>query len=58
MPGAQGDRYIPQGYDLMTIGPEPQKGNGIEEMALDIEAIKSKGVATCPFSQAKSGAFN
>lgn len=58
VPGAQGNRYISQGYDLMTIGPEPQKGNGIEEMEVDIEAIKAKGVATCPFSQAKSGAFN
>lgn len=57
VPGSHGDRYIPQGYDLMTIGPEPQKGKGIDEMAMDVEVIKAKGVATCPFSQAKSG-FN
>lgn len=42
----------------MTIGPEPQKGKGIEEMVPDIEVIKAKGVATCPFSQAKSGGFS
>ncbi|KAG2414548.1 hypothetical protein HFD88_003739 [Aspergillus terreus] len=57
MPGSRGDRYQPQGYDLLTIGPEPQKGKGLEEMNLDIEVIKARGVATCPFSQAKSGGF-
>ncbi|KAF4863230.1 Mycophenolic acid synthesis protein B [Colletotrichum siamense] len=54
-PGSQGDRYYPQGYDLMTIGPEPQKGKGIDEMTSDIETIKGRGVATCPFSHAKTG---
>ncbi len=58
VPGSHGDRYMPQGYDLMTIGPEPQKGKGIEEMELDIEVITARGVATCPFSQAKSGGLN
>lgn len=58
VPGSRGDKYIPQGYDLMTIGPEQQKGKGIEEMVPDIEVIKAKGVATCPFSQAKSGGFS
>lgn len=53
MPGSRGDRYQPQGYDLMTIGPEPQKGRGSEEMRGDIEVIKARGVATCPFSKAK-----
>jgi hypothetical protein len=57
MPGSGGDRYLPQGYNLMTIGPEPQKGKGLEEMNLDMEVIKARGVATCPFSQAKSGSF-
>ncbi|KAL4928608.1 uncharacterized protein BDV17DRAFT_281927 [Aspergillus undulatus] len=58
IPGSCGDRYLPQGYDLMTIGPEPQKGKGLEEMGRDIDIIKARGVATCPFSQAKSGSFN
>ncbi|KAK9646394.1 hypothetical protein HCH54_005144 [Aspergillus fumigatus] len=56
-PGSGGDRYLPQGYNLMTIGPEPQKGKGLQEMSLDMEVIKARGVATCPFSQAKSGSF-
>ncbi|KAL4952185.1 hypothetical protein BDW69DRAFT_200898 [Aspergillus filifer] len=57
VPGDRGDRYLPQGYDLMTIGPEPQKGKGLEEMGRDIDVIKARGVATCPFSQAKTGGF-
>ncbi|KAF6789373.1 hypothetical protein CSOJ01_14800 [Colletotrichum sojae] len=55
MPGERGDRYYPQGYDLKTIGPEPQRGKGVEEMAVDVEVIKARGVATCPFSNAKAG---
>ncbi|KAJ5585885.1 hypothetical protein N7450_005672, partial [Penicillium hetheringtonii] len=55
VPGSRGDRYHPQGYDLMTIGPEPQKGKGIEEMQTDIEVMKARGVATCPFSNVKNG---
>lgn len=39
----------------MTIGPEPQKNKGIEEMVSDMEVIKARGVATCPFSHAKAG---
>lgn len=43
----------------MTIGPDPQKEHGAEEMRSDIEVIKARGVATCPFShaKAKSGQF-
>ena len=55
MPGPGGGRYEPQGYDLMTIGPEPQKGKGVEEMRVDMDVIRARGVATCPFSQRKLG---
>lgn len=57
VPGSRGDRYQPQGYNLMNIGPEPQREKGAEEMKSDMEVIKMRGVATCPFSQAKSGSF-
>ncbi|KAL4978707.1 hypothetical protein BDW66DRAFT_157932 [Aspergillus desertorum] len=53
MPGSCGDRYLPQGYDLMTTGPEPQKGRGLEEVGSDIAVIQARGGATCPFSQEK-----
>lgn len=51
IPGSRGDRYMPGGYDLKTIGPEPQKGRGLEEMELDVKAIMAKGLVTCPFSK-------
>lgn len=52
VPGSRGDKYHPQGYDLMTIGPEPQMGKGLGEMSMAVGIIKEKGVFTCPFSQA------
>lgn len=55
VPGSRGDKYQPQGYDLMTIGPEPQRGKGLGEMSTAVEVIKARGVATCPFSQAGAG---
>lgn len=55
VPVSGGERYEPQGYDLMTIGPEPQKGKGVEEMRVDMDVIRARGVATCPFSQRKLG---
>ena len=48
-------RFQPEGYDLFTIGPDPAKGKGIDDMKITIASIKEKGVATCPFSQAKVG---
>ncbi|KAI0009033.1 hypothetical protein F4779DRAFT_584266 [Xylariaceae sp. FL0662B] len=53
VPGSKGDRYVPQGYDLMTIGPDPQKGKGIEDMISTVGTIKARTVVTCPFSHAK-----
>jgi hypothetical protein len=35
----------------MTIGPDPQKGKGVEEMVTAVSVIKARGVVTCPFSQ-------
>jgi hypothetical protein len=53
VPGSHGVRFQPQGYDLMTIGPEPQKGKGKEEMKMTMDIIKSKSLSSCPFSAAK-----
>jgi hypothetical protein len=39
----------------MTIGPEPQRGKGLDDMDRDIDIIRARVVATCPFSQAKAG---
>lgn len=51
--GSRGDRYKPQGYDLWTVGPEPQNGKGLEEMKPDVETIMARSLTTCPFSHAR-----
>ncbi|KXH49473.1 hypothetical protein CSIM01_03761 [Colletotrichum simmondsii] len=48
VPGERGSRYFPQGYDLMTIGPEPQREKGRDEMMSDMEVIKARGAVTFP----------
>jgi hypothetical protein len=57
VPGSPGDRCRPQGYEMMTIGPELQREKGRDEMKCGIESIKAGGVATCPFSREKAGDF-
>ena len=52
-PGTRGDRYRPQGYDLMTIGPTPQEGKGLEEMGITVAFLKARGPAKCPFPHGK-----
>ncbi|KAL2810040.1 hypothetical protein BJX63DRAFT_434679 [Aspergillus granulosus] len=51
VPDARGERYHPQGYDLMTIGPEPQSGRGLDDMRRDMEMIRARSLNTCPFSK-------
>lgn len=55
-PGSHGDRFKPQGYDLRTVGPDPQAGKGIEEMQPDIEEIIANGTGMCPFSRKRVAA--
>lgn len=52
-PGTGGDKYLPQGYDLETIGPKHQEGKGLDEMKTTIEFMKARGLAHCPFSQGR-----
>ena len=47
--GSKGDRYHPQGYDLRTIGPLPQEGKGLDEMASWIKMIEANSLSSCPF---------
>ncbi|KAH6680464.1 hypothetical protein B0J14DRAFT_266164 [Halenospora varia] len=50
-PGLGGEKYHPGGYDLMTIGPQPQEGKGTAEMKTTIEFMKARGETGCPFSK-------
>ncbi|KAF2966329.1 hypothetical protein GQX73_g7279 [Xylaria multiplex] len=49
-PGSFGDKYHPGGYDLKTIGPQPQQGKGMEDMAATVEFLKTRNAKGCPFS--------
>ncbi|KAK1516935.1 uncharacterized protein CCOS01_12484 [Colletotrichum costaricense] len=45
VPGERGSRYFPQGYDLMTIGPEPQREKGrVPQVKVVLDGIR--GVIT------------
>ncbi|KAK6508605.1 hypothetical protein TWF506_010689 [Arthrobotrys conoides] len=55
LPGSQGDRFHPQGYDLMTIGPQPQQGKGLEDMATTMEFLRARNVSGCPFHKGYGG---
>lgn len=57
-PGYKGDRYMPQGYDLNTIGPAPQEGKGLEDMQATVAYMKSRGIAECPFAGMKKRSVN
>ncbi|KAH8883006.1 hypothetical protein GQ53DRAFT_664827 [Thozetella sp. PMI_491] len=48
-PGSQGERFHPNGYDLRTIGPQPQEGKGLEEMSATAKFLKTRGSDKCPF---------
>ncbi|KAI5918854.1 hypothetical protein F4810DRAFT_690267, partial [Camillea tinctor] len=50
-PGSFGDKYRPQGYDLNTIGPKPQEGKGLDDMAATVEFLQTRGSIGCPFSR-------
>ncbi len=49
-PGLGVDWYHPHGYDLQTIGPNPQEGKGLDEMGSTVAFLKARGSAGCPFS--------
>ncbi|KAK6349300.1 hypothetical protein TWF730_010050 [Orbilia blumenaviensis] len=49
--GSGGDRFYPQGYDLMTIGPKPQEGKGKEDMVATMEFLRARNMEGCPFQK-------
>ena len=50
LPDARSERFHPQGYDLKTIGPDPQAGKGLEDMATTMEFLRTHDLAECPFT--------
>ncbi|KAF5246485.1 hypothetical protein FANTH_6857 [Fusarium anthophilum] len=54
IPESVSDKFRPQGYDLTTIGPQPQEGKGMDSMAATISGLESQDLSTCPFKSFKS----
>ncbi|OKL60038.1 hypothetical protein UA08_04528 [Talaromyces atroroseus] len=51
LPGDQGDKYYPQGYDLANMGPKTFDGKGKEYMASEMRTLEKERRGQCPFVQ-------
>ena len=49
LPGDDGNRYAPEGWTNMELGPEARKGKGTESMMKDRERLINQGRGGCPF---------
>ena len=53
-PGADGDKYRPNGYKIPEIGPRSMQGRGGEYMKESKERIVTERMKGCPFVRAKA----
>lgn len=49
LPGDQGDRYHPQGYDLGDMGPKKFEGNGKDYLEREMNMLEKERTGQCPF---------
>ncbi|KAI0380597.1 hypothetical protein F5Y04DRAFT_95136 [Hypomontagnella monticulosa] len=49
VPSTSGVKYHPEGYNLLTIGPERNAGKGLDDMGATIRYLQARGVVECPF---------
>lgn len=49
LPGDQGDKYRPGGYDLATMGPEAFEGKGREYQEEEMKILERERRGQCPF---------
>ncbi|KAF5967529.1 dephospho kinase protein [Fusarium bulbicola] len=54
LPESVSGKFKPEGYDLTTIGPQPQEGKGMDSMATTIRGLESHNLTTCPFKSFES----
>lgn len=50
LPGDDGDRYAPDGYLFIEIGPTTLRDKGIEEMDEDHDRLMKANRGGCPFA--------
>ena len=49
LPGDDGNRYAPEGYKILEVGPDFQKHKGAKEMQVDRDRMVASGRGGCPF---------
>jgi hypothetical protein len=49
LPGDQGEKYYPTGYDLANVGPKSMEGLGKQYMEKQVEGMKAERRGQCPF---------
>jgi hypothetical protein len=49
LPGDEGEKYHPTGYDLANVGPRSMEGRGKQYMEKQVEAMKAERRGQCPF---------
>ena len=54
LPGDEGDKYFPQGYQISQIGPDIFRGKGREFIEKERERLPRVRGAGCPFVRVKA----
>jgi len=49
MPGSEGNRFYPNGYDISEVGPSRFEGKGTKDMNATAEKLRVERPAGCPF---------
>ncbi|GAM41548.1 hypothetical protein TCE0_042r14749 [Talaromyces pinophilus] len=49
LPGDQGDKYYPQGYDLGDMGPKKFEGRGKDYLEREMNTLEKERTGQCPF---------
>ncbi|EED24148.1 conserved hypothetical protein [Talaromyces stipitatus ATCC 10500] len=49
VPGSQGDKYHPQGYDLGDMGPQKFEGKGKDYVEREMKTLEKERRGQCPF---------
>jgi hypothetical protein len=49
LPGDQGDKYYPQGYDLGDMGPKKFEGKGKDYLEREMKSMEKERTGQCPF---------
>ena len=50
IPGDEGDKYIPQGYEISNMGPSYQHGKGVDYMHETRKRLSEEERGGCPFA--------